>query len=68
MLFISVFYMDEDLNKSEAEVCNCCWDCCGSVRMYNTGAQPLLLKAFYVAEVSDALGAVAAENVRNIVL
>ncbi|MBW1985279.1 MAG: 4Fe-4S binding protein [Deltaproteobacteria bacterium] len=49
----TVFYMEEDLNKSEAEVCNCCWDCCGVFRMYNTGAQPLLLKAFYFAELID---------------
>jgi len=51
----TVFYMDEDINKSEAEVCNCCWDCCGVLRMYHTGAQPLLLKAFYFAKLTDNL-------------
>ncbi len=52
----TVFYMDEDLNKAEAEVCNCCWDCCGVFRMYHTGAQPLLLKAFYYAELTAGAG------------
>jgi len=50
----TVFYMEEDLNKSEVAVCNCCWDCCGVYRLYNTGAQPLLLKSFYYAELADA--------------
>ena len=49
----TVFYMDEDLNKSEVAICNCCWDCCGVYRLYNTGAQPLLLKSFYYASLND---------------
>ncbi|MBS3756880.1 MAG: 4Fe-4S binding protein [Desulfobacterales bacterium] len=49
----TVFYMDEDITQAEAEVCNCCWDCCAIFRLYNTGAQPLLMKSFYVAKLID---------------
>ncbi len=48
-----IFYLDEDIDQAEVAVCNCCWDCCGLFRLYNTGAQPLLLKAFYYANLYD---------------
>ncbi len=50
-----VYYSEEDLNQPEVAVCNCCWDCCGIFRLYHTGAQPLLIKAFYYAELRDEL-------------
>lgn len=48
-----VYYAEEDLNNPEVAVCNCCWDCCGVFRLYHTGAQPLLIKAYYYAELQD---------------
>ncbi len=48
-----VYYTDEDLGKPEVAVCNCCWDCCGVFRLYHMGAQPLLMKAYYYAELKD---------------
>jgi len=48
-----IYYMEEDIDGPEAAVCNCCWDCCGAFRLYNTGAQPLLVKAYYYAELQD---------------
>lgn len=54
----TVYYMEEDLAKAESHVCNCCWDCCGAFRMYNTGAQPLLIKAFYYATPAEDAGCI----------
>ncbi|MCP4752506.1 MAG: 4Fe-4S dicluster domain-containing protein [Proteobacteria bacterium] len=50
-----VYYTEENLDKPEVAVCNCCWDCCGVFRLYHTGAQPLLIKAFYYAALKDDL-------------
>ncbi|MCP4717657.1 MAG: hypothetical protein GY868_21245 [Deltaproteobacteria bacterium] len=35
-------------------LCNCCWDCCAAFGNYNRGLIPFMLKAFYIANISDA--------------
>ncbi len=35
-------------------LCNCCWDCCAAFGNYNRGLIPFMLKAFYIADISDA--------------
>jgi ferredoxin len=48
-----VFHADEDTDKPEIAICNCCWDCCGVFGSYNRGIMPLHLKTFFEARLSD---------------
>ncbi|MEJ2244576.1 MAG: 4Fe-4S binding protein [Acidobacteriota bacterium] len=48
-----VFHQDEDIQKPEIAICNCCWDCCGVFGSYNRGIIPLNLHAFFIARLTD---------------
>lgn len=48
-----VFHQDEDIQKPEIAICNCCWDCCGVLGSYNRGIIPLNLHAFFIARHVD---------------
>jgi len=48
-----VFHEDENVEKPEIAICNCCWDCCGVFGSYNRGILPLHLKTFFEATLSD---------------
>ena len=48
-----VFHQDEDIQKPEIAICNCCWDCCGVFGSYNRGIIPLNLHAFFIARLAD---------------
>jgi len=48
-----VFHQDEDIQKPEIAICNCCWDCCGVFGSYNRGIIPLNLHAFFTARLAD---------------
>jgi ferredoxin len=48
-----VFHQDEDIQKPEIAICNCCWDCCGVIGSYNRGIIPLNLHAFFIARLAD---------------
>lgn len=50
----TVFHEKDDANLPQTGLCNCCWDCCGIFRCYNTGATPLRFSCYYLAEVKDA--------------
>ena len=49
-----LFHKEEDTDKPEISICNCCWDCCGVFGSYNKGIIPLHFKSYYLAKVSDA--------------
>ena len=49
-----IFHEDEDIEKPEIAICNCCWDCCGMLGSYNRGFIPLNLHSFYEARLSDS--------------
>jgi len=46
-----VFHQDEDVDKPEIAICNCCWDCCGVFGSYNRGIMPLNLKSYFEARI-----------------
>ena len=48
-----VFHEWEDINRPEMAVCNCCWDCCGVLGLYNRGILPARVKSFYYSQMSD---------------
>ncbi|MBM3790277.1 MAG: 4Fe-4S dicluster domain-containing protein [Acidobacteria bacterium] len=47
------FHEDEDADKPEIAVCNCCWDCCGVLGSYNRGLLPPNLRSYFEARLSD---------------
>lgn len=49
----SVIHDRDDYRLPEMAVCNCCWDCCGILKSYNMGAQPLMYKSSYTARIKD---------------
>jgi ferredoxin len=49
----SVFHEQDDSNLPQIGICNCCWDCCGILRSYNSGAMPLRYSSFYMAKITD---------------
>ena len=50
----SVYHENDALNNSITAICNCCWDCCGFFRLYNSGAAPLVYKSFQQVYLRDA--------------
>ncbi|MBN1894352.1 4Fe-4S binding protein [bacterium] len=50
----AVFHERDDTNLPQVAVCNCCWDCCGILRSYNTGLSPLRYSSFYSARIKDS--------------
>jgi ferredoxin len=57
-----VFHEDEDVDKPEIAICNCCWDCCGVLGSYNRGLFPLVFKSYFEARVSDPTTCTACEE------
>jgi len=49
-----VFHEDENLDKPEIAICNCCWDCCGVFGSYNRGYLPLQLQSYFEARMGDS--------------
>jgi ferredoxin len=47
------FHEEEDVDRTEIAICNCCWDCCGVFGSYNRGILPLHFKSYYLADISD---------------
>ena len=48
----TIFHEKDDIfTRSEIAICNCCPDCCGLYRAFNTGAMPALLKSYYYASI-----------------
>ena len=45
----SVIHERDDQNLPAAAICNCCWDCCGILKPYNSGSVALMYKASYKA-------------------
>jgi ferredoxin len=48
-----VFHEQENLDKPEMAICNCCWDCCGILGSYNRGLIPLRNRAYYMPKIQD---------------
>ena len=48
-----VYHEREDLDLAEVAICNCCWDCCGTLGSYNRGLIPIRARSYYVAKVTD---------------
>jgi Pyruvate/2-oxoacid:ferredoxin oxidoreductase delta subunit len=49
----SVFHEEENIDLPEMTICNCCWDCCGILGLYNRGIGPLQYKTYYIAQIHD---------------
>lgn len=49
----TVFHQMDDTKLPQIGLCNCCWDCCGIFRTYNTGATPLRYSCYYIVKVTD---------------
>ena len=49
----SVIHEKDDTSLPVAAICNCCWDCCGILKSYNTGSVPLKYNASYMARIRD---------------
>jgi len=47
----SVFHERDDANLPQVGICICCWDCCGLLSGYNSGATALSYKCYYSAKV-----------------
>lgn len=60
-----VFHQDEDIQKPEIAICNCCWDCCGVFGSYNRGIIPLNLHAFFIARLADESSCVGCGTCRD---
>ena len=45
----AVFHDGEDLERPEAVICNCCWDCCGFLGNYNRARQSICYRSHYLA-------------------
>ena len=56
-----VFHEHEDIKRPEIGICNCCWDCCGTLGNFNRGLLPLRLKSYYLARVITPSNCVACE-------
>jgi ferredoxin len=48
-----VFHRDEDADRPEFAICNCCWDCCGVLGSYNRAILPLVVRSHYIADVPE---------------
>lgn len=48
-----VFHSEDDIDKPEIAICNCCWDCCGVFGSYSRGIMPLRFKSYYTAKIPD---------------
>ena len=48
-----VYHEREDLDLPEVAICNCCWDCCGTIGSYNRGLIPMRVRSYYVAQIAD---------------
>jgi ferredoxin len=48
-----LFYERHDMRRPEIAICNCCWDCCGTLGSYNRGILPTSVKSFYYSQISD---------------
>jgi ferredoxin len=55
----TVFHEQDALNNSISAICNCCWDCCGFLRLYNAGASPLAFKSHQLVYLREASACVA---------
>ncbi len=49
----AVFHERDDLDRPEAVVCNCCWDCCGFLGNYNRGRSGINYRVHYLAELDE---------------
>ena len=47
-----VYHEREDLDLPEVAICNCCWDCCGTIGSYNRGLIPMRVRSYYVAQIA----------------
>jgi Pyruvate/2-oxoacid:ferredoxin oxidoreductase delta subunit len=50
----TVFHEKDDAKLPQGGLCNCCWDCCGLFRSYNTGVVPLRYSCYYMAKITDS--------------
>jgi ferredoxin len=49
----TVFHERDDTNLPQIGLCNCCWDCCGIFRTYNTGATSMRYRCYYETKIRD---------------
>ncbi len=50
----TVMHFRDDPRQRETEICNCCWDCCGILSMYNRGVLGLNLDCHFISEARNA--------------
>lgn len=48
-----VFHENEDVDRPEIAICNCCWDCCGVLGSYSRAIIPLRLKTYFEARLPE---------------
>jgi ferredoxin len=47
-----VYHEQEDLDLPEIAICNCCWDCCGTIGSYSRGLIPMRVRSYYAAQIA----------------
>jgi ferredoxin len=48
-----IFHEQENVDRPEIGICNCCWDCCGVFGSYNRGIIPLKFKSYVEAQIAN---------------
>ena len=48
------FHPNSKVSRPETSICNCCKDCCDTLRLWREGAFPLINSTYYVSVIDEA--------------